>query len=285
MKSDHCIVVPIYKEWGDLEANEISALKALYSVLVDHAICLIGPAYTNWDAYKEQACEYSIVLQIKVFDSGYFNDTDGYNKLLLSEEFYRSFIIYKHILVYQTDAYIFRDELATWCHAGYDYIGAPWFDSWRKCDPAAKIVGVGNGGFSLRNVSKALSILKRVKQLRQLNKFWLRFSLSKLISFNKLVLRFNRYFKVRSLWELPIILGEMNDNEDIFWGMQVPKVFTGYNVAPVEEAIRFSFEVNPRELYELNGRQLPFGCHAWQQFDPEFWKPFIAGKPAPVQDT
>jgi hypothetical protein len=31
-------------------------------------------------------------------------------------------------------------------------------------------------------------------------------------------------------------------------------------------------------LYELNGHELPFGCHAWERYDRAFWEeqlPFL----------
>ena len=30
------------------------------------------------------------------------------------------------MLIYQLDAYVFKDELLNWANKGYDYIGAPW---------------------------------------------------------------------------------------------------------------------------------------------------------------
>lgn len=50
----------------------------------------------------------------------------GYNRLMLSEDLYSAFSNYEYILICQSDAYIFRDELKEWCEAGYDYVGAPW---------------------------------------------------------------------------------------------------------------------------------------------------------------
>lgn len=82
--------------------------------------------------------------------------------------------------------------------------------------------------------------------------------------------------------------------EDVFWGLAAPKrldSFSGhskllkyiasffirndFNIAPVEIALKFSFETTPKQLYKRNNEQLPFGCHAWEKYDPEFWKPFI----------
>lgn len=44
------------------------------------------------------------------------------------------------------------------------------------------------------------------------------------------------------------------------------------NIAPVETALKFSFNMNPLECYARNHKQLPFGCHGWYKFDKEFWK-------------
>jgi hypothetical protein len=33
--------------------------------------------------------------------------------------------------------------------------------------------------------------------------------------------------------------------------------------------------VAPRLCFELNGRKLPFGCHAWQRYDRGFWEPYL----------
>ena len=41
------------------------------------------------------------------------------------------------------------------------------------------------------------------------------------------------------------------------------------------DALRFSFEVNPKSLYKMNNDKLPFGCHGWRKYDPDFWKQFI----------
>ena len=35
------------------------------------------------------------------------------------------------------------------------------------------------------------------------------------------------------------------------------------------------FELEPRYLYNLNQKKLPFGCHAWEKHEPDFWKNHI----------
>ncbi|MGN0155975.1 MAG: DUF5672 family protein [Lachnospiraceae bacterium] len=61
-------------------------------------------------------------------------------------------------------------------------------------------------------------------------------------------------------------------NEDIFFSTSAGDDF---NVAPIDVALKFSFERQVRECYEKNQYELPFGCHAWEKYDLEFWKPFI----------
>jgi hypothetical protein len=52
-------------------------------------------------------------------------------------------------------------------------------------------------------------------------------------------------------------------------------------VATVEDALQFSFETCPRKCFEMNGRRLPFGCHAWE-YDRAFWEPhLLTGRVSP----
>ena len=61
-------------------------------------------------------------------------------------------------------------------------------------------------------------------------------------------------------------------NEDIFFSECNCDYF---RVAPVEIARAFSIESEVKKNFSLNGNQLPFGCHAWQRYDMEFWATYI----------
>ena len=63
-------------------------------------------------------------------------------------------------------------------------------------------------------------------------------------------------------------------NEDTWWAVLIPQIYN-FKVAPLEDATKFSFEANPKRLYNENGNQLPFGCHAWEKYEPDFWERFI----------
>ena len=43
----------------------------------------------------------------------------------------------------------------------------------------------------------------------------------------------------------------------------------------IKVALRFSFDLDPKGSYQENDFRVPFGCHAWQRYDLEFWRPFI----------
>ena len=55
-----------------------------------------------------------------------------------------------------------------------------------------------------------------------------------------------------------------------------------FKVASLEEGLRFAFEVSPKTCYEMNGGKLPFGCHAWAKYDPEFWKAHLVPEETPA---
>ena len=71
------------------------------------------------------------------------------------------------------------------------------------------------------------------------------------------------------------LVNNFDQNEDYFWSHYAPQINLNYKVAPSCEAIKFAFEKAPEMLYKKNKNQLPFGCHAWEKYEPEFWKKHI----------
>jgi hypothetical protein len=175
-------------------------------------------------------------------------------------------------LIYQPDAFVFRDELAYWCGTGYDYIGAPWFKDWNIADGNSSFIGVGNGGFSLRKVKSHLRVLHTFSYLTAPSELIRQFldQKSSLATLKKLLLaltiRNNTYAR----------FNDYSDNEDIFWGMLAAKKFRYFNTPPFRTALRFSMEVNAEFLFRLNNAELPFGCHAWEKYNIAFWERFIS---------
>ena len=102
------VIIPVYTT--RLNRFEALTLQNNYQKLQNHPIVLIAP----------EGLDLSSLLnlyprcQVETFAPDYFNSISSYNRLMMSEEFYRRFSDVDYILICQTDAYIFRDELAEW---------------------------------------------------------------------------------------------------------------------------------------------------------------------------
>jgi hypothetical protein len=255
MSNDCIIIIPVYKSYFTKFEN--IAFTQCFNVLKQYPIVFIKPASIKLNI---PACNFP--FEIISFDDRYFKDIWGYNRLMLSGEFYGLFLKYKYMLIYQLDAFVFKDELEYWCNKDYDYIGAPWlyftayadlFQSFkskfqmylfRKFDISKRIFQyqkmlenqVGNGGFSLRKVEKLYDITR---------------------SFHSQI---NRYVNQK----------DPEFNEDVFWSFEVNRKGRYLNIPDYKKAVSFAFEHNPERAFELNGEKLPFGCHAWPSH-VDFW--------------
>ncbi|HEX5692000.1 MAG TPA: DUF5672 family protein, partial [Roseiflexaceae bacterium] len=235
------VVVPIHR--FPLSENDQVSIRHLRTHLGAFDRYIIGPHAPPSDLAdfarpSATACE--------------FTDRITYNRLMMSEQFYRAFEAYDYILIYQLDCLVFSNSLAEWCRKGYDYIGAPWFERWhlfrseRSEYPEDIVDGfgtVGNGGFSLRKVDSALAVLASTQHPL-----------------------YDRFVGRAS--------ATMGLHEDIFWSFDAPKFVDNFRIPTPREALQFSFETEPRYCYRENGYRLPFGCHAWPG-ERDFWEPFL----------
>ena len=76
-----------------------------------------------------------------------------YSQILLDKKFWNLFQE-KYLLIYQEDSTIFNFDIKKFIRNDLDYVGACWDGPQSK-----NCVGVGNGGFSLRNRSKMIKCL------------------------------------------------------------------------------------------------------------------------------
>jgi hypothetical protein len=265
-------VIPIYRL--PLSPEEEVSLKHLQHFLSGYDRYLIAPRTLEIPAELLQG------MSLLRFDDSYFAGLDGYNKLMLSRSFYRSFRSYDYILIYQLDCLVFSEDLEHWCAQGWDYLGAPWFEGHRG-DTSGGLWAVGNGGLSLRKVSAFLEVLEArglwaspMEVANETNRFasspWLRRWFVRLkavahaLGYKNTIRYFIRHF---------------SEYEDIFWASHARHAVPAFRIASPEEALPFSFEYAPRYCFEKNGRRLPFGCHGWYKIDPEFWQPFLLRPP------
>ena len=247
------IVIPIYKT--ELNEKEKISLEQCMRVFKDFPKVFIMPESLDissiTDKYAGVDCE--------TFGDYYFKGISGYNKLMLSSCFYERFLDAVYILIYQLDAFVFRNELVEWCNKGYDYVGAPWilkpkYRQWhirtflklksiyylianRPFWPLLLGDKVGNGGFSLRKV---------------------------LSHYNSTISKKDKidYYLTRSQEHSEF-------NEDTFWALENPD----FVYPKTQEALAFSIDRYPDICFMMNDSKLPFGCHGWNK--PEminFWE-------------
>ena len=255
------VVVPVYQQC--LSKTERYSFDTTVEILRRHDLFIVGPhALKDKLSAMAFACR-PISVYSRTFGDAYFRSVEGYNELMRSLAFYQAFSKYESVLIVQTDALVFSDQLDRWCDKGYSYVGAPWFAGLNKpCYPLT-LAAAGNGGLSLRRVADFLEVLSRPRHVPNL-------ILGE--HANSLPIRLSQWVKhklVRAYNFDPLF---PDINEDFFWGLLVPRVCSFFTVPTPEEACAFAFEREPRFLYELNSRQLPFGCHGWEKYDPEFWR-------------
>jgi hypothetical protein len=247
------IVIPVYKEV--ISKNEQLSLKQLQRYLPSYDIFFMTP---------ESLKNIPEKFPRKNFADHYFSNIHTYSQLLLSEHFYQEFNDYTHILIYQLDALVFSDQLGSWAKKEVSYIGAPWFSSQiGSATSPTKELGGGNGGLSLRSIPESLKVLQIVKQQAKYNfpyrtLQWAWFGISLLLG------------RTKKKW-LQIPADQYPFNEDGFWSFEAPKYSPSFRVATQKESLQFSFETNPQKCFDLNNQQLPFGVHAWEKYDKEFW--------------
>jgi hypothetical protein len=273
------VVVLVLVHKPEMSATERCSLKQCVSVLRNHEIHIVCPRGLNVSSYKNVSQHLFFTHIDPFWQSSYAN----FLRLKISPLLYRMFSRYEFVLFYELDAFVFRDELSFWCDANYDYIGAPWFEGFESCTAESPFIGVGNGGFSLRRTAAALRVLRSFSYVRkplellaehyfqQNEKYPFEFLLRKCSTREKLRFVKNLTIANNTFWPFNDFMG----NEDMFWGLFVPRSFSWFKVAPFEDARKFSVEHNPALMYRLNQQRLPFGCHAWSRYDPEFWAPHI----------
>ncbi|TKT90848.1 DUF5672 family protein [Dyadobacter frigoris] len=259
-KKQVAVVIPIYKK-GLSEFENISLTQCL-KILSGYPIIAIKPESLKLDTILGQE-QFDEILS---FEDSFFDGIQGYNKLMLSPDFYQKFLDFEFILIHQLDAFVFRDDLRFWTKQDYDYIGAPWLKRLANPDFVKELKTrlntryhifvntyennlpsdrqfdnmVGNGGFSLR----------RVRKLYDLS--------------NKFETEILQYHKRH----------EHQFHEDVFWSIEVNRKIPNLRIPLYKKALLFSFENRPEQSLMHTSGRLPFGCHAWDQH-LDFWQPYF----------
>jgi uncharacterized protein DUF5672 len=258
------VVVPVYRD--TLTPDERVSIRHLDRYLGSYDRYLAMPERLSFgiDGYAD-----------KRFPDRFFTSKHNYSRLLLTREFYRAFSAYDYILIHQLDCLVLSDELRFWCGRGYDYIGA--VHTIADLPPC-----VGNGGFSLRRVASFLAVLNSKTRAVDPRAYWTttwgdkpaldrlraipRRAALHLRSFNGVRSEIRRLDRTAHGWP-----------EDWFWSLEAKRFWPVFRVADNEDGDRFAFFGTPHETFARIGK-LPFGCHAWNRFERDFWEPHILSK-------
>lgn len=237
------ILIPVYQE--KLNEQEQFSVDFLLRNVTRRKLYFIAPEGLDRTYY---AASYP-GIEFRTYPDRYFASITGYNHLLLDADFYRGFADYEYLLIHQTDALMFRDNLDDWMERGFDYIGAPWPNGLAvnmklgKFNTAQGInlrAYVGNGGFSLRSVRSTINLLVEFEEIRE---HWVK----------------------------------TGGSEDLFFAF-MGMVSERFTIPNQMIASKFSLELEAEHYFQINDEELPTGCHAWMKHEPEFWEKVVAGR-------
>jgi hypothetical protein len=249
-KTHRCaVVIPTHKnEFSEIEKF---CIRQTYKLLFD-----------NWDVFfiipkeleNKEFISFKGVRFIE-FPKMNFVGVDNYNKLRLSEDIYKLFLLYGRILIAEPDAIVIKDEIEQWCGKPYDFIGAPWFESLTITPNFLSLpdfsgipikLDVGNGGLCMLNPRAFLFVISKYRSL--------------FIEFAKRT-------------------GGQLNNEALysFIGMIDP---TSLKLAPRDDAALFSLELFARDAIRTSGK-LPMGFHAMYRYDYDLWRNLFPDSPYP----
>jgi hypothetical protein len=235
-KPDCAVLIPIYK--CELDEDEYFSVKTSLSNLQGHDIYWIAPEGLDLSYYNQNFG----VITPHFFNPDYFKNIAGYNKLLTSTFFYKTFIKYDFSLICQPDAIVLKLGLNDWLNKPYDYVGAPWPSGYSlkihtKKIPLPKGITcttfVGNGGLSLRRNQACIDLI-------------------------------DEFDDVAAMW------GKNGHAEDLFFSLlgQISKRFQLPNTMA---AALFSHDIDPVYLFDLIGHEIPMGVHAWGKYNRDHW--------------
>jgi hypothetical protein len=218
-----------------LNPNEQISLARCFSILGHHPIVFVAPESLSFTYHEGRTTER--------FADSFFQSPKTYNHLLIDPAFYERFREYEFMLIYQLDAYVFSDQLEYWCAQNFDYMGAPKLKLRHYQNPGHVDIPyihrvLFNGGFSLRKIKPIIRFLKIYHALLP-----------------KWVANEDCMFSVYERRALPLR-----------WMLRLPTW---------QQGLKFAIEKNPHLGFKLNGDSLPFGCHAWEKYNPKFWQTYV----------
>jgi len=260
------VVIPVHLPTPS--PSEVVSLRHCAKVLGCREIVILAPKNLDLGFYRE-LLPNATDLRVEPY---WMASLKAYNQMMISPLVFEALSGFTHMIVHEPDALILSDEIDYWCNQPFDYIGAPWFEGWSSAVKNARVIGVGNFGFSLHRLSTSRrvtssfqrwypysSIKQDLRHGFRGDRERLRQGLSGLGSGGLLRGAHKLYSK----------------HCDMFWSFTVPEVITDYRLATADIAVQFAWEVLPSRCMEMSRGNLPFGIHAWAKYNFAFLMPHL----------
>lgn len=253
-KNKLLVVIPVYHPV--LKAYEKAALEHNLSLMEGFSVVFLQPNNVDMSPLNAQYPNVG-VIEVSGDWLGTAYGIQGYNRMMMSESFYKLFQDYTYIFICHVDAWLFKNELAAWCDRDFDLVAAPWPTRPRYTR------------FPLKQYLKLRLLLKPKNKIIHSQMFGR-------IGNGGLCLRKVKTFReacVQYADEIEYYNSQPDalHNEDLFWALVPP-----LKVPSVKEALTFSFDLKPELCYQLNGNRLPMACHGFNKpVRVGFWKQFI----------
>ncbi|MGF6528090.1 DUF5672 family protein [Variovorax sp. PvP013] len=231
------------------------SLAQTLAVLGRHPITFVVPSSLDVQWYEE-FCQDKAEIRFERFE---WKNGEDFYEITLSSRFFERFKNYDYILTCRLDAFVFKDDLAAWCHQGYDYIGSVIpKNSWEEEDIILP-----------RRNSRFLKIVRSLLRTRPTAYLtYGDFSLKRVSTFLEMTRIFKPYINFYK-WT-SIVRGKILW-ESLFVMRHFPRLSRNFVMPPREIAERFSTEYMDYDergmLFDAKGNdELPFGSHGWSQF-------------------
>ncbi|MDU9002824.1 DUF5672 family protein [Sedimentitalea todarodis] len=256
------IIIPIYRPLSpaefDLVRHNLRMLRGFPAVLIGgHGqFALLSELRDALGAADDAE------ITVETFEDRCFRDVSGYNSLLSEPDFYERFVSSDYILICQHDAIILKPTLREWLGKGYAFVGSPMFEGYGEPRRPLQFLQTLNGGLSLRHIPSTLSVFR--------NAVFLPRSLGIRVA-GKVGIISAVNWALSLIGTQRVVVRRKVLNEDVLWTRDIAAAFPMYRIPSPEIAASFAFEVCPADLFARTGRQLPFGCHAFERYDPDFW--------------
>lgn len=280
-RGSFAVVIPVYRTY--LSDDERLSLRHLEHFLPEAEKVFVLPDTLDFgrSGYREAR-----------FAPAFFGSIAGYNRLVLSRDFYARFEEFEFILIHQLDAIILRSDVERFLALGVDYLGAPWIE--HDANGAPFLTHVGNGGLSLRRVSAFRRLLDSPAPKTTAREYYRRryseapLSRRGLVGVYKAGLKglgirtsirgtVARRFGKEDWVDFAAEAKNFSPGgyEDSFISGEARSYSPGFTLGSIDQALEFAFEEEPRFCYEKAGGRMPLGAHAWSRYDREFWEPHL----------